>query len=221
MPSRVSSKGMQRIPAEELTLLLEVSAGFTGSLELGRVLQAAVDGAVKVLRLETGAIYLVEGSELELGATFPAIPPEAATVLQRAPRKGHAHIEQCLALREPVFVPDSSKERFTPAEQAVVDARHLRSILYVPIAADADALGVVIVGTQSELHRFVAHDADLCQTLSCQIALAITNARLYEELRVANRELARHRDHLEELVEQRTRDLEAASGREGVRPQLP
>ena len=212
-----SSDDTHRISAEELTLLLEVSAGFVGSLEIDRVLQAAVDGTVKVLRLDTGAIYLLEGNELELGATFPPLPPEAASMLRRMSRQGHAHIERCLALRQPVFVPDVSREPFTPVEQEVVDARHLQSMLYVPICADADALGVVIVGTQTRPHRFVAHDAELCQTLSCQIALAVTNARLYGELRTANEELARHRDHLEEMVDQRTRELDAASGREAVR----
>lgn len=209
--SRRAKNEVQSIPAEELSLLLEVSAGFTGSLELGQVLQAAVDGAVKVLRLETGAIYLLADNDLELGATVPAIPPEAIAALERSPRRGHAHIEQCIALRQPVFVPDAAKEPFTAEEQAVLAARPLRSILYVPIMSDSDAIGVVIVGTQHVLHRFVAHDAELCQTLSCQIALAVTNARLYEELRVANRELARHRDQLEELVVQRTRELEQVS----------
>lgn len=206
----------QRIPAEELSLLLEVSAGFTGSLELGHVLQEAVDGAVRLLRLETGAIYLLIDNELELGATVPPLPPEAISALGRTPRKGHAHIERCLALREAVFVPDASAEDFTDVERAVLEARPLRSILYVPIISNSDAIGVVIVGTQSRLHRFVAHDAELCQTLSCQIALAVTNARLYEELRIANRELARHRDQLEELVVQRTRELEEVSRHNGA-----
>ena len=201
----------QHIPAEELSLLLEVSAGFTGSLELSHVLQAAVDGAVKVLRLETGAIYLLVDNELEMGATVPPLPPEALSALERTSRKGHAHIERCLALREAVFVPNTETESFTDAERAVLEARPLRSILYVPIVSDSDAIGVVIVGTLSKPHRFVSHDADLCQTLSCQMALAITNARLYGELRAANAELARHRDHLEEIVEQRTRELEVVS----------
>jgi len=212
---RAASDDSHQASADEISLLCEVSAGFVSSLELERVLQAAVTGTVRALHLETGAIYLLAGNELELGATYPPLPPEAADMLTRTPRKGHAHIEQCLALRQPVYVADASRERFTPVEQAVVDARGLKSILYVPIAADADALGVMIVGTQTAPRRYPRHDADLCQALSCQIALAVTNARLYGELRAANAELARHRDHLEEIIEQRTRELEDALRRKG------
>lgn len=211
MFSRKPHSHSHQVPAEELSLLLEVSRGFTGSLDLRQVLQAAVDGAVKLLRLETGAIYLLVDNELEMGATVPPLPPEALATLRRTPRRGHAHIEQCLALQQPVFVPDSANEPFTEVERAVLEARPLRSILYVPIVSDSDAIGVVIVGTQTRPHRYLAHDTDLCQTLSCQIALAVTNARLYEELRRANAELARHRDQLEELVVQRTRELEEAT----------
>jgi GAF domain-containing protein len=207
------SKRDGSIPADELSLLLKVSAGLAGSLELEQVLQIAIDSTIEVLRVETGAIYLLKGNDLILGATRPALPPEFAEGLRRMPRDGHAHIEQCLGLRAPVFVPDVTAEKFTPTEQDVIKARNLRSILYVPIASDVETVGVMIVGTQSRVHSFVPHDAALCQTLSCQIALAVTNARLYGDLRRANEELAAHRDHLEELVDARTRELEAVSKR--------
>lgn len=212
---RTASGDSHQVSEEELSLLYEVSTGFVSSLELERVLQAAVSGTVRALHLETGAIYLLVGNELELGATYPPLPPEAADMLTRTPRKGHVHIEQCLALGQPVYVADASQERFTPVEQAVVDVRGLKSILYVPIMAHADALGVMIVGTQTAPRRYLKHDAELCQALSCQIALAVTNARLYGELRAANAELARHRDHLEEIIEQRSRELEDALRRNG------
>lgn len=192
-------------------MLLEVSSGLASSLDLGVVLQTAIDSTVDVLGLETGAIYLLDGSDIYLGATVPPLPADMPDAFRRMPLAGHVHIARCLEERRPVFVPDASAADFTPEERKVSDARGLKSVLYIPIATETRAIGSVIIGTQSRLHEFGAHDTDLCQTLSYQIALAVTNARLFGELRETNRELELHREHLAELVEQRTRELAAAN----------
>jgi signal transduction histidine kinase len=203
--------GMGRLPARELSLLLYTSGALGVSLDLPVVMQIAIDSAVDVLGLESGAIYLLEDGELVLGATTPPLPPGFPEEFRRAPRAGHAHIDQCLAEQDAVFVSDTATADLTSEERAVVDARRLRSILYVPLIAAGEAVGVIIVGTQTRVHAFGAHDSDLCRILGHQIALALTNARLVGQLRQANEELEMHRTHLEELVEQRTRELAAAN----------
>jgi signal transduction histidine kinase len=192
-------------------MLLEVSGGLASSLDLGVVLQTAIDSTVAVLGLETGAIYLLEDDVIYLGATVPPLPADMPDAFRRMPLAGHAHIARCLEERRPVFVSDTATADFTPEEREVSDARELKSVLYIPITTETEAIGTVIIGTQSRLHEFGEHDTDLCQTLSYQIALAVTNARLFGELRETNRELELHREHLAELVEQRTRELAAAN----------
>lgn len=47
----------QTIPAKELSTLLTVSNALATSLDLPIVLQTAIDSAVDVLKLDTGAIF--------------------------------------------------------------------------------------------------------------------------------------------------------------------
>jgi putative nucleotidyltransferase with HDIG domain len=156
---------------------------------LDEVLQSAIESAVKVLKLDTGAIYLLDRMDLVLGATTPPLPPEFPTEFRREPLAEHAHIRRCLDEREPVFVTDWSCEYSTEAERAVGEARGLRSILFVPLLLSEIAVGAFIVGTVGRVHEFNECDVDLCRALSYEIGLAVTNARLHESLQHSHDEL--------------------------------
>lgn len=180
----------ERLPKGDLSALLRVSLALAETLDLDEVLKTAIEGAVEVLGLGTGAIYRIVGEDLYLGATTPALPSDFPDELRRAPLRDHPHIVEAITTSTPVFIPDISSASLTPAERVAADARHLRSILYVPLIVKGRAEGVVIVGTQDAMHEFSDEDVDLCRTLSAQIALAINNARLYESAEIAASELS-------------------------------
>lgn len=192
--------------------LIRVSRLLSATLELPRVLQTAIDSACDVLGLETGAIYELEGGMLVLGATTPPLPPGFPDEFRRAPLEDHPHIGRALATGEPVFVRDTSQEEFTPAERAICEARRLRTILYVPLLVEGQAVGVVIVGSTTGAERELTdEDRAVCEALAGQIALAIANARLYRSVEDARRALAEHNERLESLVAERTRELAEAN----------
>lgn len=180
---------VRSVTHNHLEVLLKVSMALTGSLKLTDVLQTAIDGAVDVLSLDTGAIYLFEQDELLLGATTPPLPSGFPDEYRRAHLNDHPHIQHCLLLGETVFIQDCQLEEFTPEERGVVEARGLKSVLYVPISAGDDSIGVFIVGTTAETSTFKPIDEKLCRTLSHQVALAIKNAHLYESVQTANVQL--------------------------------
>ena len=175
----------ESVERKELNALLKVSTALTSSLELGSVLQTAIDGAVDVLALSTGAIYLMEHDALLLGATTPPLPPGFPDEYRRAPMDDHPHIQRCLQSGKAVFIKDFQEEDLTPAERGVCEARGLKSVFYVPLTNDEGPIGVFIVGTTEGTHVLSPRDEILCRTLSHQVSLAITNARLYESVRAA------------------------------------
>ncbi|GAB4495096.1 MAG: hypothetical protein OHK0052_01750 [Anaerolineales bacterium] len=91
-----------------------------------------------------------------------------------------------------------------------------QSELSAPLKVGQKILGVLDVQSPQP-NAFDENDLRVIETLADQIAIAIENAGLYEaihrELEARYRfedELRQHRDHLEELVEQRTADLNTA-----------
>lgn len=178
-----------RIPQDDLSALLEVSLALAESLQQAVVLQTAIDAGVRVLGLDTGAIYLVEGEDLVLGATTPPLPADFPDALRTAPIADHPHIMKSIAGHRPVMVPDASKADFTVAERAAIEARELCSVLYVPLMVEGTAEGVMIMGTQLCNRDYTSHDVDVCRTLSAQIALAIQNTQLLAAAQDAAAEL--------------------------------
>jgi len=183
-------EAISRIPSVELSRLLEASATLAASLDLNEVLQSAIESAVRVLGVDTGAIYLLDGEDLVLGATTPPMPPEFPTEFRRESLAEHPHVRSCVDEREPVFVSDWECEWMSEAERAVCEARGLRSILYVPVMVPETVIGAFIVATIDRLHEFANTDIDLCRALSHEIGLALANARLHESIKRSNEELA-------------------------------
>ncbi|NTU70868.1 MAG: HD domain-containing protein [Coriobacteriia bacterium] len=182
-------EAIARIPSAELSRLLEASASLASSLDLDEVLQTAIECAVRVLELDTGAIYLLDDADLILGATTPPLPDEFPTEFRREPLGEHMHVRRCLDEREPVMIADWTKEQMSDAERIVCEARELHSILYVPLVVAEDAVGCFIVGTVRRECEFRESDVDLCRALSNEIGLALANARLHESVKQSHDEL--------------------------------
>lgn len=179
----------RRLEQSHLSALLKVSLTLAGSLDLREVMQAAVEGAVDVLELDTGAIYLLEGPYLVLGATTPALPLDLPDEARRALPENHPHILQALEGGQPVLIADVTRVRMTIQERQVIRARGIRSLLVVPLMVGDHVEGVMIVGTANVARAYSEDDVDLCRTLGAQIALALTNARLFESAQLAAAEL--------------------------------
>lgn len=182
------------LPPQELSTLLEVSASLASTLDLEQVLQKAIESAVRVLGLETGAIYLIEAARLFLGATTPPLPPDFPGDLRLADLADHPHIHAAVERGTPVYLSDTAEAELSEAERQVVELRGLRSILYIPLFLEETPTGVMIVGSTGSVRTFSEHQLELARTLAYQIALAVANAHLYQSMKRSNEELRRAYD---------------------------
>ena len=164
----------------ELATLLEVSKNLSATLDLKAILQIATDRIAELTTLKTSAVYLRSGESLRMWATTPPLPPQFPEELRLAPLAEHPHILEALTTRRPVFLLDTRCADLTTAERAASDARGLRSILYLPLIAGANALGVLIVSSVGELRALSEADQVLCQTLANVAVMAIANGQLYD-----------------------------------------
>ncbi len=93
------------------------------------------------------------------------------------------------------------------------ELRETASELSVPLKVGERVLGVMDVHSLAP-QAILVDDVAVLETLADQVAVAIENARLYEhaqlelvERRQIEAELLQHRDHLEEMVKERTAEL--------------
>jgi len=189
-----------RRQSNNLSALLEVSRALATTLDLAAVLQMIVERAAGLIGLDSSALYLLEETELYLGATTPPLPPEFPETFRRAARADHPHIHMALTTGQPVALADATAADLTPAERALVAARGLRSILYLPLTIETRPLGILILGTVGRARSFSADEIDLYGALAVQAALAIENAQLYAQVH-------RQAAELEQRVVARTSEL--------------
>jgi PAS domain S-box-containing protein len=187
--------------AEELAALLKASQGLATTLELESVLQVSINEAVEVTGLGTGAIYLLEGESLRLGATTPPLPEDFPEELRYISIADHPHIMKSIKSRRPLIMDDTANTDLTPAEQEVTKLRGLRTLLYVPLIGEDKVLGVFIVGSVGEPCVISEDMINLSLTLANQSALAVQNAQLYEETKKTEEALRESEEKYSTLVE--------------------
>lgn len=174
-----------RVAPAELSTLLRVSSALASTMDLERVLQIAIESAANLLGLDTGAIYTLDGKNLQLGATVPPLPPGLPEELMQACLDEHPHIRESVLSRAPVYLSDARTAELSHAEKIIVDQRGLVSILYFPLLLKESAIGVFILGTTDRVRQFTRDEIDLSYVLSFQVSLAIANAQLYKKAQEA------------------------------------
>ena len=194
--------GLQK--SKNLEALLEISQVLTSTLDMQSILQMIVESAIKITGLDTGALYLLRGEELYLGATEPPLPPQFPMEFRQAQLADHPHIQLAIVSGQPIILPDTEQADLTKAERGVSEARGLRSILYVPLMIEKRPAGTLILGSIGKTHTFTERETNLSMTLASQAVLSIENARLFEEIQ--NNAL-----ELEKRVAERTAELQVAN----------
>jgi PAS domain S-box-containing protein len=180
MERKQTEEALQQLSKDQATLL-EISKTLTASLDVNTVLQNIIDKSTQLCDLDTGAIYIVQGDELYLGAATPPIPPDFPEVFRRALIVEHPNIRKAISTRRPHILPDMEAADLSPAEQAIKESRNMRTLIYVPLTIKKKVVGVLILGTIKESRSFSRHEIDLYRTLSNQAVLAIENARLFDK----------------------------------------
>ncbi len=89
-----------------------------------------------------------------------------------------------------------------------------RTLIALPLRFRDRKIGVLEAGNKRDGQLFDETDAQLLTTVATQATIAIENARLYQKAQdeiaeriKAEEQLRRHRDHLEELVKERTAEV--------------
>ncbi len=180
-----------------LETLLAINKKLNSSLDVTRVLEWTIDSALDLTGAERGLVLALEGDALRIVAARNIDPasPEAVDYSTTIARR-------VLETVAPLVTVDAREdERLSGAS---IHAMRLTSVAAVPIVAPAAVLGVLYVDHRRRRGLFEREDVDLLGAFADQVALALTNARLHEELGRRTRELdalARGQSHeIEELT---------------------
>jgi PAS domain S-box-containing protein len=193
----------------DLSTLLRITFTLLESPEKRKVLQKIVDGAVRLIGLDSGALYSLKDDNLYLEASFPLIPKDFPEEFRKAILKNHNHIREAVISRNPVLVRDIETEPLSPEENIIIKNRNMHSILYIPLMVMQKVSGVLILGTIGRTYDFTSREIDLCHTVSNIGSLALENSLLFEQLSNNVQEL-KSTIRIKEITEEKLRLLKRA-----------
>ena len=187
--SSLESRVDQR--TRQLAALLEVSTALASTLDLRQLLDAVVARAGDVLDLADAgfvALYHEPSSRLKVRANWGY--DAAIVMVSFAPGEGCAGI--ALATGKPILLntADAIEERVASLTgenwawltQAAHTLGTLTSVMALPLVVKGKVIGAMVVEHYQGTRTFSQADLRLAQALADQIAVAVENARLYEEV---------------------------------------
>ena len=183
----------------------EIAARITAIRDPGDVLQRTLDEAVRLLDADGGRIELVAatgGLHWAFGHSAIDLPIERDEAVDPVELNegvsGRAVIERRV-VRTGDYLAD---QRFTHAEapDRYIRQHGIRSVMSAPLIGEDGAIGSLTVHSQAR-DAFDAANAELLEVLASQAAIAVTNARLYEQLGEESAALARQTDSQRRLLQ--------------------
>lgn len=181
----------------QLASLYEISQALNSTLSLQPLLDMVMDKVIAVTRAERGFLMLLDE---QTGALHFAV----ARNLEQQDLESHSFqvsrgiIERVAREGQPLLTDNASADpRF--ADRASVIYFGLRSIMAVPLRMKERILGVVYVDNRIQSGIFSQEDLDLLTTFANQAAIAMDNARLFDDLQRSLREITEIKSYMEDI----------------------
>lgn len=186
---------------KELSALYQLTKTLVGTLEMNRILNAIMDAIIKVGKVDRALMYLLDPTGKYLIATVGrGDDPKLYEGLKLELAK--SSLRKVIETRKPLVVENIYKNPDVNIEYA--EAVKTEGFAAVPLAVEDKVFGVIGVDTKTTKRPIKSIDIHLLNTLANQAAIAISNARLFEEQQTFTKKL-------KEEVKKATRDLRIAN----------
>ncbi|HSB07930.1 MAG TPA: ATP-binding protein [Blastocatellia bacterium] len=167
-----------------LTQLQDLSLKLSGTLALAETLDAIIDAAMAICRADRAAVsYLDDSGALRI-LRHKGLSDEY--VRQRELTSLDPVISGMMTRKTPSIIENVDDLRGVSPNHAAWKKEGIASIVTLPLVRKGEVFGVIGAGSSS-VRRYTRAETDSMAILATQAGAAITSARLFEQLREANK----------------------------------
>lgn len=169
-----------RKKVEELTNLRRLSALVASSLDISDVLNTVLRQVQELSSADMAAVFeMDESRELKIVASRGLSEQYRGRVRVRY---GEAVVGEAARTREPISIPDALADPRLEFLSKEIRQEGFRGVLCLPLATKHGPLGGVCLYTR-EVHTFKEDEIEVLAAFANEAAIALENARLYDEVR--------------------------------------
>jgi signal transduction histidine kinase len=192
----------------ELATVNTAIRSISSALDLSHVLQSIADAARELVQSRYAALGVADERGRIVQFITSGITPDERAAIGPLPQ-GHGLLGALIQEGKPLRIPDIARDPrshgFPPHHPPMT------SLLGVPILFQDRAVGDLYLTDKIGAEEFSEEDQNLLLLLAGHAAVAIENARLYDEVRTARDRLQLWTEELEAKVAERTREIQRHS----------
>ncbi|MCB0033605.1 MAG: GAF domain-containing protein, partial [Anaerolineales bacterium] len=183
------------VVADELATLLDISQNIASTLELEPLLKRILERFEAIVSYDRATIWISEGAELQLLAQHGrlAYPEYSDAPLVRQPL---ALYRQVMADRKALIIPDVSDasplahafQKEMMAQQSSQPSHSICSWMGIPLITRDNVIGLLVLES-GRPDAYTGRHSVLGITIASKVAVAIENARLYQQEQERRQEL--------------------------------
>jgi GAF domain-containing protein/CheY-like chemotaxis protein len=178
-------------------LLLEASKA-AASLDSTKVLRRLAQAVAHAIGADMTGAYIIDesGAALKPIAGYQ-VPPEKIQAYSEfhIPLKGHAFVEEAWQNQKAVFTSDALND--ARLQKNTTQLFLAQSVLLLPMIVRGEIVGGLWAVWWKDAHHFTEEELQLAEGIVRQAAVAIQNARLFEEVEASRTELQQRAKALE------------------------
>lgn len=188
-------------------LLAKIALRIHQSLNLNEIINAAVTEVQQFLKADRVVLFQVKSS------TVTKIVAESVDRNCYSWMGNQASFEYLMSnlkvKKNKSYAVDDIAQTDLPVEQVTsLKEKQVKAFLIVPICQDGQVWGIMCTQEYSGIREWQASEIDLLQQLATQLAIAIQQAQLYQQVQTLNTDLERQVQERTSELEQKVKELE-------------
>ena len=198
----------------DLTALGEVGRAVSSTLDLKVVLKTIVDHAVALSGADASLIFYfrMDTGRFDLGETAGLDDQSIERYRTLDIGESETGLGEAITSRQPVQAPDIAKRPSNPLRNAALEAG-MRAALVVPLLGAEGPLGALVLQRRTP-GEFSPVVISLMRSFADQSAIALENARLFDEAAQKSRELEIASEHKSRFVANMSHELQNPARRD-------
>jgi predicted ATPase/two-component sensor histidine kinase len=192
----------------DLATVVKASQVLSGELNLEKLLEQLMTLVLKNAGAQTGTLLLETNQRFRIEATGAVEPAElvvhSSIPLEDTDQLPISLIQYVIRKQKTIILEDAIRERRFASDR-YIQSRQPKSVLCTPIQGHGKLIGILYLENNLTTDAFTLDRAIILQVLTAQAAIALENARLYEQLETYSQTLEANNYALQQEVSDRRR----------------